>query len=154
MKLQVLRFSSQKDSTLGILYNITDKKEFLCFTIEDEYRKEKIKGKTRIPAGTYELILRTEGSFHQKYLKKYGSEFHKGMLWVTNVPNFEYILLHIGNDDSNTEGCLLLGDMIEQNITRKGYLSASEMAYKRVYPLIAKALLSGEKVTIEYLDFD
>jgi len=39
MKLEVLRFSSQVDSTSGILFEITDLgKRFLCYTLEDEAR--------------------------------------------------------------------------------------------------------------------
>ena len=38
MKLEVLRFSSQKDSTNGILFDVTEGREFLCYTLEDEYR--------------------------------------------------------------------------------------------------------------------
>ena len=54
MKLEVLRISSQEDSTSGILFDVTDnKRKFLCYTVEDEFRAEKIKHETRIPAGTY-----------------------------------------------------------------------------------------------------
>ena len=53
MKLKVIRFSSQKDSTSGLLFDDSDGKlEFLCYTLEDEYREEKISGETRVPAGT------------------------------------------------------------------------------------------------------
>ena len=108
MKLEVLRFSSQEDSTNGILFDITDgKREFLCYTLEDEHRDVKKYGETRVPAGTYNITLRTVGGFHGRYLKKYG-EMHKGMLWVREVPNFEYILIHTGNTDEHTAGCLLL----------------------------------------------
>ena len=87
MKLEVLRFSSQSESTLGILFNITNGREFLCFTLEDEFRTQKVYGETRIPAGTYEIELRTIGRFHERYLKKF-PEMHIGMLWIRNVPNF------------------------------------------------------------------
>ena len=40
MKLQVVRFSSQEDSTLGLLFDITDgNRDFLAFTLEDEHRE-------------------------------------------------------------------------------------------------------------------
>ena len=61
MKLEVLRISSQKDSTNGILFDITEGREFLSYTLEDEYRKDKISGETRVPAGTYKVTLRTVG---------------------------------------------------------------------------------------------
>ena len=91
MKLEVLRFSSQNDSTLGMLFNVTKGRKFLCFTLEDEARDTKVKSETRIPEGIYELKLRTEGGFHERYIKKYGNKFHKGMIHVQDVPNFRYI---------------------------------------------------------------
>ena len=53
MKLEVIRFSSQSESTLGMLFDVTNGKKFLCFTLEDEARETKVKGETRIPAGIY-----------------------------------------------------------------------------------------------------
>ena len=153
MKLKVLRFSSQEDSTSGLLFLEGNKGlEFLCYTLEDEARALKVKGETRVPAGIYKVILRTEGGFHNKYKKKYGG-FHKGMLHVTNVPNFEYILIHTGNTDEHTAGCLLVGDSQENNIIIKdGFIGKSVNAYKRIYPNISKALEKGEDVSIEYVD--
>lgn len=59
MKLEVLRFSSQQDSTNGLLFQVIDgKRDFLCYTLEDERREEKVKHETRIPAGTYKIKLR------------------------------------------------------------------------------------------------
>jgi hypothetical protein len=155
MKLKVLRFSSQEDSTSGLLFHDSDiGLKFMCYTLEDEARAMKIKGETRVPAGTYKIELRTEGGFHERYNKKYGG-LHKGMLHVTNVPNFEYILIHTGNTDEHTAGCLLLGDSQENNkIIKDGFVGKSTNAYKRVYPDIAKALENNEEVTIEYVDFD
>ena len=154
MKLEVQRFSSQTNSTLGMLFDVTEKPKFLCYTLEDESRDVKIKGITRIPSGTYKVTLRKVGGFHQRYTKKFGSDFHKGMLWVRNVPNFEYILIHIGNTDSNTAGCLLVGDTQQQNITQNGYIGSSTDAYKRIYPQIADVLVNGGEVYITYVDYD
>ena len=154
MELEVLRFSSQKDSTNGLLFDVTDGRRFLCYTLEDEYREEKEYGETRIPAGKYRITLRKVGGFHGRYLKKYG-EMHKGMLWVRDVPNFEYILIHTGNTDEHTAGCLLLGNTQQANFgDSNGFVGSSVDAYKRVYPPIAEALEKGEEVKITYIDFD
>tara|TARA_R110002153_G_scaffold166539_1_gene319046 strand:- start:1 stop:468 length:468 start_codon:yes stop_codon:yes gene_type:complete len=155
MKLEVLRFSSQKDSTNGILFDVTKDRKFLAYTLEDEHREEKVMSETRVPAGTYKITLRTVGGFHGRYSKKYG-EMHKGMLWVRNVPNFEYILIHTGNTDEHTAGCLLVGDTQNQNITKSksGFIGSSVDAYKRIYPPIASALERGDDVEISYVDFD
>ena len=155
MKLEVLRFSSQKDSTNGILFDVTKDRKFLAYTLEDEHREEKVMSETRVPAGTYKITLRTVGGFHGRYSKKYG-EMHKGMLWVRNVPNFEYILIHTGNTDEHTAGCLLVGDTQNQNITKSksGFIGSSVDAYKRIYPSIASAIERGDDVEISYVDFD
>ena len=154
MRLLVQRFSSQKDSTNGLLFEITDDGvRFLCYTLEDERRDEKIMGETRIPDGTYKIKLRKEGGFHQRYTKKYG-KMHKGMLHVTEVPNFKWILIHTGNTDEHTAGCLLLGDTSQQNVSKGGFIGASTDAYKRIYPIIAKKILDGEQVRVKYTDYD
>ena len=155
MQLEVLRFSSEDDSTSGLLFDITDgKRKFLAYTLEDEYREEKEMHETRIPAGTYNVTLRTVGGFHTRYTEKYG-DMHKGMLWVRDVPGFEYILIHTGNTDEHTSGCLLLGDSQTNNqIKEDGFIGSSVQAYKRVYPSIAKVLEDGGVVNITYTDFD
>ena len=154
MKLKVLRFSSQEDSTSGLLFLETnDGDKFLCYTLEDEYRTKKVYSETRIPAGKYNITLREEGGFHDRYKKKF-TNIHKGMLWVRNVPNFEYILIHCGNTDEHTAGCLLLGDTQENNnLVKNGFIGKSNQAYKRVYPIIANELDNGNSVTIEYIDY-
>ena len=154
MKLELLRISSQKDSTNGILFDITDGRDFLCYTLEDEARDSKIYQETRIPAGTYNITLRTEGGFHQRYSKKF-PDIHQGMLWLIDVPGFEYILIHIGNTDEDTAGCILVADGQWENISRKdGFIPSSTTAYKRIYPKIAVALVGGEEVSISIIDYD
>jgi len=156
MKYEVLRVSSQKDSTSGLLFEVDNgKRTFLCYTLEDEQRDVKVWGETRIPAGTYKLELRTEGGFHNRYLSRYGASFHKGMIWVKDVPGFEWILWHAGNTDEQTAGCLLLGNSQESNIVKKdGFIGASRDAYVFVYPRVVAAIESGLNVEVEYIDYD
>ena len=163
MKLQVLRFSSESDSTNGLLFDITNRIKFLAYTLEDERRTDKVMSETRVPAGTYNVKLRDEGGMTKRYAAKYG-DMHEGMLCVHNAPNwkletpdmsFQYILIHCGNTDEHTAGCLLVGDSQENNILMKdGFIGKSTQAYKRIYPPIAKAIENGEEVTIEYIDLD
>ena len=155
MKLEVLRFSSEADSTNGLLFEITDiGRKFLSYTLEDEARVLKVRGETRIPAGIYKVELRKEGGFHERYTKKYPG-IHRGMLHVTDVPGFEYILIHTGNTDEHTAGCLLVADSKENNqLLPDGFIGKSVNAYKRIYPSIAKAIENGEEVYIEYIDHD
>ena len=154
VKLEVLRVSSESDSSSGLVFDITNGRKFLCYSLEDEYRNDKIMHETRVPAGTYQIKLRKEGGFNARYTKKYGS-FHKGMLHVQDVPGFEYILIHTGNTDEHTSGCLIVGDSQENNqLVKNGFIGKSVQAYKRIYTPIAEALEKGEEVTITYVDYD
>jgi hypothetical protein len=148
MKILVARYNSAVEHTNSVI--ITDG-IYDCFGLEDEHRTSKVYSETRIADGVYYLELRTEGGFHERYLSKYGPKFHKGMLWIKDVPNFEYVLIHIGNDDDDTAGCLLVGS---SNSNGSNFIGASEKAYKKFYPKIADALLNGECVEIEFVTID
>jgi len=148
MNLKLQRVNDNGESTFGLFYIDED---FACFTLEDEHRTKKVWGETRIPAGKYEVRLRTEGKFHGRYTKRF-PKMHKGMLHIIGIPNFKYVLIHIGNTDDDTAGCLLVGDTVKNNVGKNGKVESSTIAYKRIYPPIAKALLEGERVTIEILD--
>ena len=116
--------------------------------VKEVYKK--VYGETRIPAGTYKLKLRTEGGYNKKYSKRFPG-IHRGMLHVTDVPGFEYILIHCGNTDEHTAGCLLVGDTQENNqINNNGFIGKSANAYKRIYPKIAQAILDNNEVFITY----
>jgi len=147
MELKVYRYSSQSQTTLGAL-QIDGK--FECYTLEDQHQDIKVKGETRIPAGTYNIGLRTVGGFDARYKAKFN--FHKGMLQVLDVPNFEYILIHVGNDEDDTAGCLLVGNTANNNRLNKGFIGDSTTAYKSLYPKVLKAIESGLDVTIQYID--
>jgi len=150
MKLKVYRYSTSPDSTLGVMYDMTDTPTFLCYTLEDTFHEEKIYGETRIPQGEYILKLHAMGSFHERYGKRFGA-MHKGMIHVTDVPGFSYILIHCGNTKDDTHGCLLLGDGTMQNATEEGQVIQSTKAYRRVYKHIVDNL-SDEPTTLEYIN--
>ena len=156
MRLELYRYSSQKDSTLGVLFLVNDEtnhKDFLCFSLEDEKRETKVYGETRIPEGTYQIEYRKEGGYHNKYTKRFPN-IHRGMLHITNVPNFEYILIHCGNDTSHTHGCLLVGDVISQNVSKEPFLGQSSNCYKRIYPILADILESQKQLSIKIINFE
>lgn len=156
MKYEVLRISSGKDSTSGMLFEVDNNtRTFLAYTLEDEQRDVKVWGETRIPAGTYKLKLRKEGGFHTRYLGKYGDTFHKGMIHVQDVPGFEYILWHTGNTDEHTAGCLILGNTQTNNrIAKDGFIGSSVDAYKFVYPRVSAAIEANTDVEVTYIDYD
>lgn len=147
MLITVNRILSDSDTTLSII-SIDGK--FFCFGLEDEYRETKIPSETRIPAGIYHIKLRKEGGFNSRYQNKF-PEFHEGMLQIDNVPNFEYVLIHIGNTDEDTAGCLLVG----KNANTSGELSIgnSTTAYKQLYKKVIESAKNND-LTIQYIDSD
>ena len=156
MILKLYRFSSQKESTLGLLYlenDETNQKDFLCFVLEDEKRAIKVYGEIRIPEGTYQIKYRKEGGYHNKYTKRFEG-IHRGMLEISDVPGFTYILLHCGNSDNDTDGCLLVGNVVSQNITKDGFLGQSTECYKRIYPIIADILDTQKHLSIKIINFE
>tara|TARA_X000001388_G_scaffold4519_1_gene3101 strand:+ start:376 stop:930 length:555 start_codon:yes stop_codon:yes gene_type:complete len=147
MKLQVIRTQLGKDATNGLLFIDG---LFECYTLEDQYQVKKVMHETCIPEGTYKIKLRTVGGFHERYTTKYPT-FHRGMLWIQDVPGFEYILIHQGNTDEHTSGCLIVGDSQQDlDVNFNGMVGSSANAYKKLYPKISAQLLAGNEVTIEY----
>ena len=138
--MELLRFSSEDDSTLGVLRDESGR--LLAFTIEDEKRDTKVYGETAIPEGTYKLRLRTWGGMHETYKKRYS--WHEGMIELEDVPGFTNILIHTGNTDDDTDGCILVGLRVRENRETNGYLYDSAVAYERVYKYILPLLKEGD----------
>jgi hypothetical protein len=144
MQLTTLRYSSSTQDTLGFMYVDQD---FSCYTLEDRYRAKKVAGETRIAGGIYPVTLRKAGRLHRIYSDRW--DWHKhGMLWIRNVPDFKYIYIHPGNEHEHTEGCILVGDVPNNNQVEKGLLSGSSRAYSRLYQAIAPRIAAGEAAEI------
>ena len=94
-----------EERTLGKLYI---NKEFFCSTIEDKYRdlskEKKVYGETCIPFGTYKVII----NMSPKYKRL--------MPRLLDVPHFDGILIHYGNTEQDSAGCLLVGQRSGQKV--------------------------------------
>lgn len=103
-----------------------------CFTLEDVVRAVKIHGETAIPAGTFNVIVTKS------------QRFGRDLPLVENVPGFEGIRIHPGNDAADTDGCILVG-------RTKGvdFVGESRVAFNALFVKIQKALAAVEKVTLE-----
>ena len=149
MNIELLRIDSREDLTFGAMFDVNHRKKYLCATLEDEHRGVKVPGYTRIPQGRYLLTLRSEGSMHGKYKDRYGAS-HRGMLWLRDVPGFEYVYIHVGNHSGDTSGCILVGYGVDRI---GGRVTSSDRAYRDIYGSIADAIESTE-AWITIIDYD
>lgn len=145
--IELFRFWSDNDFTLGLV-RIDGIGE--CFSLEDEYREVKVKGETRIWANRYQLKLRlVESPMTLKYRKIYPwFDWH---IQVMDVPNFDYVYIHTGNNDDHTDACILLGETADVD----GFIGRSRKAYERFYKFVRPLLdpLNGkEEVFIDIFD--
>lgn len=145
------RISSGAEATLGTLFDVTAKPAFLCYVLEDQFNEPKIKGETRIPPGRYEINYRDEGGMIVRYKQRFA--WHRGMLWLRHVPGFQFVYIHVGNKDDDTDGCLLVGDGQRSNVTERGTIQTSVAAYRRLYDKIAASLDAGDEVWITVEDY-
>lgn len=152
-------YDNRKD-TLGILYylNLENMLKYV-FTLEDEYRETKVPGETRIWAGQYKLGLRKEGGFYNRYCEHKNlviREFTRkyGMIQILDVSQFKYILLHPGNRDKDTAGCITMGNETINNSQKTGYICESILAYIDLVSPIYRAMELKKDCYINILDTD
>ena len=150
MDYSLLRFKSRGDYTIGGLFEQKFPKgntNFLCFSLEDEFREEKIKAETRIKSGRYKLELRNEGTLTKKYAARFPA-MHQGMIWLREVPDFKWVYIHVGNTDDDTEGCIVVG-----NGAVVDRLTNSVDAYTFIYPKMVASIKAGPTY-INITDYD
>ena len=136
MKLTLKRKFLGDNYTIGDLF--IDGK-FFCNTIEDTVRelpvtcpytskgqsckyKRKVYAQTAIPAGTYMETM------------EYSPRFIRKLPLLHNVPHFIGILIHSGNDESDSAGCLIVG-----NNTIKGKVTNSRVTSDKLNAILSKA---------------
>lgn len=149
MEIMIQRLIQTPNETTGMLS--IDGKHF-CFTMEDEHRDVKKLNETRIPSGRYSLIVRTNGGMHKKYTERYGPKKHKGMLWLQDVPGFEWIYIHVGNYESDTSGCILTGFGLKHDPFSQPMVTHSTPAYLELAGLVYDAIDADEQVWVTIND--
>ena len=149
MKLTVLRYSDDGDSTLGLLFIDGD---FFCYTLEDEHRDSKVMKETRIDAGVFQLAIQENNTpMTMRYKQKHS--WFRNHIEITGLPRHSSVYIHIGNKDEHTAGCLLVGDLANNNQFDDGKITSSTMAFKRLYERIYPYVERSE-CSIEIIDFD
>lgn len=128
------RLSDNRDCTIGAFFKVTSLNKLLLqgYSLEDEYREDKISKETRIPAGKYEIVINpVDTPLTKKYQAKY-NWFDKHLM-LKDVPDFVGVYFHIGNTDADTAGCILLGDNADNNTIGPGSISNSTQCFRRFY---------------------
>lgn len=92
--IYIPRITYTRESTTGLV--VVDGEPWGAFTLEDRVRLSKLSGVTAIPAGTYKLDHRASPKFKRE------------MIWLRNVPGFQYVYVHSGNKPEDTEGCIMV----------------------------------------------
>lgn len=152
MKLKIDRRWKKSTYTVGILY--VDGARF-CETLEDKDRglfqtdylsqikSVKVYGETAIPVGTYRISLAV---ISPKYaaVKWYKDLCEGKMPRLLNVPGFEGILIHPGNNPLQSYGCVLVG-----RNTKVGELTDSKATFQKLYKKMRAAWDRGETITID-----
>lgn len=141
MKLTLKRINKTEKYTEGILYINGER---FCSTIEDtdrgltnemsiaEIQSKKVYGETAIPKGTYQITLDVVSP---KFKDRSWATFCEGKLpRLLDVPGFEGVLIHVGNEASNSLGCLLVGQK-----TKDGWISNSTQTFKNLYYKLKQA---------------
>lgn len=156
MELLLKRQSTGDESTIGTLHKkvggpiLAD--EFRAFTLEDQPNTPKIKGETRIPAGRYQIKEREVLSpLTEKYRAKYS--WFRWHLQLQDVPDFEYVYIHVGNTDDHTDGCILVGDGAMSNVEEDGKVLSSRVCFQRLYEDIIEAFDMGDEIWITVEDY-
>ncbi len=147
MLLRIERYKIKKDSLCGELFIDG---HLSCLTLEHLPRPEKIPGITGIPAGRYRTLPRREGQMYHEYCVRF-DEDHP-MIWLQDVPNFEYIYIHIGNALADTAGCILVGCASGISFDGNINLISSTAAYRSLHKIISFAWQNGEEVWLEVVN--
>ncbi|MGI7624966.1 DUF5675 family protein [Campylobacter coli] len=150
MKLEIIRRYTGKTCIIGKfkVFSDDDKILFECFSLEEDKEGVERNKDLRIPEGIYDLKRHSPSRF-ENTLRSITKKDDDTMINVFNekVPFDRHILIHWGNTDKDTEGCILLGLTKDNNNESVGQ---SRQACKEFYDLMYKQDLS--KIQLEIVN--
>lgn len=148
MKLEIIRRYTGKTCVIGKFKVLSDDDKILfeCFALEEDKEGLESGKDLRIPEGNYNLRRHTPSRF-ENTLRSITKKDDDTMINVYNddVPSSRAILIHWGNTDKDTEGCILLGLTKDNNNESVGQ---SRQACKEFYDLMYNQDLSNIKLNI------
>lgn len=146
MEIRVRRIALKDTYTIGKMYIDG---EYFCDVLEDMVRdlenQVKVPNNTAIPYGTYEITLDVKSTKYSDFNKYPWAKDYNGYLpRLTNVPLFLGILIHPGNTEHDSSGCLLVG---ENKVV--GKVINSKTTFERLMKeYLLPANKRGEKINI------
>lgn len=149
MKIKIIRRYTGKTCVIGKFKVFDDDKLLLeCFSLEEDKEGLESGKDLRIPEGNYNLKRHSPSRF-ENTLRSITKKDDDTMINVYNdeVPASRAILIHWGNTDKDTEGCILLGLTKDNNNESIGQ---SRQACKEFYDLMYKQDLS--KIQLEIVN--
>ena len=150
MKIKIIRRYIGKTCVIGKFKVLDDEEKILfeCFSLEEDKEGLQSGKDLRIPEGNYNLKRHSPSRF-ENTLRSITKKDDDTMINVYNdkVPASRAILIHWGNTDKDTQGCILLGLTKDNNNESIGQ---SRQACKEFYDLMYKQDLS--KIQLEIVN--
>ncbi|EDP3726584.1 hypothetical protein GXB62_05335 [Campylobacter jejuni] len=148
MKITINRRYTGKTCVIGKFKVLGDDEEILfeCFSLEEDKEGLESGKDLRIPEGNYNLKRHSPSRF-ENTLRSITKKDDDTMINVYNddVPSSRAILIHWGNTDKDTKGCILLGLTKDNNNESVGQ---SRQACKEFYDLMHGKNLEDIKLEI------
>ncbi|EAH5986422.1 hypothetical protein EF251_07010 [Campylobacter coli] len=148
MKITINRRYTGKTCVIGKfkVFNDDDKLLFECFSLEEDKEGVERNKDLRIPEGIYDLKRHSPSRF-ENTLRSITKKHDDAMINVYNdeVPASRAILIHWGNTNKDTKGCILLGLTKDNNNESVGQ---SRQACKEFYDLMYGKNLEDIKLEI------
>ncbi|EDB0649729.1 hypothetical protein F9A64_03175 [Campylobacter coli] len=147
MKITINRRYTGKTCVIGKFKVLDDDKLlFECFSLEEDKEGLESGKDLRIPEGNYNLKRHSPSRF-ENTLRSITKKDDDTMINVYNdeVPASRAILIHWGNTDKDTQGCILLGLTKDNNNESVGQ---SRQACKEFYDLMHGKNLEDIKLEI------
>ncbi|EMH4330937.1 hypothetical protein V6I85_000525 [Campylobacter jejuni] len=148
MKITINRRYTGKTCVIGKFKVLDDEEKILfeCFSLEEDKEGLESGKDLRIPEGNYNLRRHTPSRF-ENTLRSITKKDDDTMINVYNddVPSSRAILIHWGNTDKDTQGCILLGLTKDNNNESVGQ---SRQACKEFYDLMHGKNLEDIKLEI------
>ncbi|EKL2028363.1 hypothetical protein PQY95_000280 [Campylobacter coli] len=148
MKIKIIRRYTGKTCVIGKFKVLDDKEKILfeCFSLEEDKEGLESGKDLRIPEGIYDLKRHSPSRF-ENTLRSITKKDDDTMINVFNekVPFDRHILIHWGNTNKDTQGCILLGHTKDNNNESVGQ---SRLACKEFYDLMYGKNLEDIKLEI------